>query len=143
MLFSKILLPVDGSEHSLHAAKQARGVAKTQGAEIVLLHSFGPLPMILGGSAREEVVREERGESEKILAKFREILAEEGGEGIKVHAMTAEGNPADVIISEAKKQGCDLIVMGSRGLTDMEGLVLGSVSHKVLHAAHCPVLISR
>ena len=50
------------------------------------------------------------------------------------------GSPADVILEEAARVGVDAIVMGSRGLSDIKGLLVGSVSHKVLHAAKCTVV---
>jgi len=52
-----------------------------------------------------------------------------------------EGSPGRVISEMAKDGEFDLVVMGSRGHSDMAGLLLGSVSHKVLQAIHCPVLI--
>lgn len=54
-----------------------------------------------------------------------------------------EVRPENVIVEEARDSGCDLIVMGSRGLSELEGIILGSVAHRVLAAAHCPVLVTR
>jgi nucleotide-binding universal stress UspA family protein len=53
------------------------------------------------------------------------------------------GRAARVILELASAEGADVIVLGSRGLSDLAGLVLGSVTHKVLHLAHCPVLVVR
>jgi len=53
------------------------------------------------------------------------------------------GRAARVILETANDAGATLIVMGSRGLSDMAGLVMGSVTHKILHLAHCPVLVVR
>ena len=55
--------------------------------------------------------------------------------------LTAEGDPAGRILDTAKNGGADLIVLGSRGLTDVASLLLGSVSHKVLHLAPCACLM--
>jgi nucleotide-binding universal stress UspA family protein len=53
------------------------------------------------------------------------------------------GEQAKAIVDEASRFDADLIIMGSRGLSDFQALLLGSVAHKVVHYAHCPVLIVR
>jgi nucleotide-binding universal stress UspA family protein len=140
MKFKKILVPVDGSEHSTHALRYALGLSQSQGAQVVLLHSYGSIPMLIGGEAREELTRDLREESEKLFAPFAATLREAGLEPVLV---IREGRPENVIVEEARKGGYDLIVMGSRGLSDMAGVFLGSVAHRVLAAAHCPVLVTR
>ena len=57
-----------------------------------------------------------------------------------VHGQTSEGEPARVILDRAASVGADLVVMGTRGLSELKGLLLGSVSHKVLQLAECPCL---
>jgi len=67
-------------------------------------------------------------------------------EGVNVHAKKINGYHglvANQIVSIGTENGVDLIVMGSRGLSDVAGLFLGIVAHKVLHLAGCPVLIAR
>lgn len=54
-----------------------------------------------------------------------------------------EGHADDVIVEVAKIEKCDLIVMGLRGRTDLEGLLLGSNTHRVIETAPCPVLVMR
>lgn len=69
--------------------------------------------------------------------------AEKNAEDKKVKnivRVTAIGNPARELLKQAGKSKADLIVMGTRGLSDISGLVLGSVSHKVIHLAKCPCL---
>ena len=66
--------------------------------------------------------------------------------GVKASGETRaglSGKAAKAIVDEASRFGADLIVMGSRGLSDFQALLVGSVAHKVLHYAHCPVLIVR
>ena len=61
----------------------------------------------------------------------------------KIDRLTGEGNPADVILDTARYLRADLIVMGTRGLSDLKGLFVGSVSHKVSHLAECTCITVR
>ena len=140
MLFKKILVAVDGSEHAHKAAKYARGMARTQGAELTLFHCPGHIPTLIGGTAREELQRELESEGRKIVEKYQDLC-----EGLNVcfNIIVRVGDAANEIIRYAEENGVDLIVMGSRGLSDLEGMFLGSVSHHVLQRTCCPVLIIR
>lgn len=140
MLFKKILVAVDGSKHSDKAAQYARGVARTQNAELVLLHCPGNIPRLIGGAAREKLQQDLEEAGRQLVANYQNLC-----EGFNV-CYTIEvkiGDPANVLIKYAEENGVDLIVMGSRGLTDLEGLLLGSVTHHVLQRTCCPVLIIR
>jgi nucleotide-binding universal stress UspA family protein len=140
MLFTKILVAVDGSRHSLAAAHYARGIARTQMAEIILFHCPGTLPNIIGGEQREdlETILKEKGS--ELLEPFRLLMNEFD---ILFTEIVQVGNPANKLIAAAEDNKVDLIVMGSRGLTDLEGLFIGSVTHSVLQNTCCPVLIAR
>ncbi len=63
--------------------------------------------------------------------------------GVAFEDLTIGGNTAEVIAETVTGEGCDLVVMGSRGRSDLEGLLLGSVTHKVLHISPRPVLVVR
>jgi nucleotide-binding universal stress UspA family protein len=138
--FRKILVPLDNSEHSRNALRYAMGLAQTQKSHIALLHCFGRIPMLIGGEPRKELVGELVREAEKMLAPYAKKLREIG---IEPALIIKEGKPGEVIVQEAKSGDYDLIVMGSRGLSDLEGVILGSNAHRVLSAAHCPVLLCR
>lgn len=140
LTFKKILVPIDDSEHSKNAFRYAMGLAQTQGAHVALLHCYGRIPMLIGGEARENLVREYVRESEKLLNPYAKKLREVNCEPALI---IKEGRPGDVIVGEANGGGYDLIVMGSRGLSDLGGMIMGSAAHKVLSAAACPVLLSR
>ena len=140
MRFRKILVPIDDSEHSKHAFRAALGLVETQGAHVALLHCFGHIPMLIGGDSRAALVQAYVLEAEKLLRPYAKQLRDMGQEPALI---IKEGQPGDVIVSEAKNGAYDLIVMGSRGLSDLGGMLLGSVAHRVLHAAHCPVLLTR
>lgn len=140
MLFTKILCAVDGSKHSHKAAEYARGIARTQKADLVLMNCPGHIPTIVGGHAREKLEQELQQEGQKVLKEFASLC---DGYDVCYTMHVKTGNPADAIISYAEDNGMDLIVMGSRGLTDLEGMILGSLTHTVLHRTCCPVLIIR
>lgn len=138
--FRKILVPVDGSSHSHKAFDYALGLADSQGAHIGLLHCYPRIPMIIGGDAREALVQQSIKEAEKVLAphaaKLRAI-------GVEPALIIREGKAGDIIVDEAADGNYDLVVMGSRGLSGLEGLLMGSATHKVLSASRCPVLVVR
>jgi len=75
---------------------------------------------------------------EQILADAERVA--KGRKVARVTRVAVPGHPAQEILDQATKRNVDLIVMGTRGLTDIGALVLGSVSHKVIHLAKCPCL---
>ena len=76
-----------------------------------------------------------------IIDKAESIAKEHGAS--KINRVIAEGDPADVIIDYASSESADLIVMGTRGLSDLQGIIVGSVSHKVSHLADCTCISVR
>lgn len=138
--YKKILVPVDGSPHSILAKRKAMGIASAMGSEIFLLYAMGHVPNLIGGLAREELIKELTREGKALLEPFRKVLEDKG---VKYTELLETGDPGDTICAVAKREGCDLIIMGSRGLNDLAGMVLGSVTHRVLHMSDLPVLIAR
>ena len=139
--FKKILLPVDGSKHSLLAKQNAIALASAMDAEILLVYITGAIPAVITGKPREEAVKSQQEEADIVLAPYRKYLIEHKINFNEI--VTPAFNPGNEICKIARTENCDLIVIGSRGLNDMEGLVMGSVTHRVL--AHCgiPVLVVR
>ena len=75
-----------------------------------------------------------------------EVVAELADEGLVVKGQIRGapfGRAAKEIVEEAEEAGCDAIVMGSRGLSDWAAILVGSMAHKVVSHAHCPVVIAR
>jgi nucleotide-binding universal stress UspA family protein len=140
-MFEKILLAVDGSENALRAARTAAELTRRMGAkELRVIAVFDPIPTYLGDPNMQIAITARRGEAEKVL----EAAVKEVGEvPCEVHTGILEGNPAEAIIGVANTRSSDLIVMGSRGLGGLAGLLLGSTSQKVAAHAPCPVLIVR
>ena len=66
-----------------------------------------------------------------------------GNVSIDVHEELLEGPEAEAILAVAETRQADLIIMGTRGLSSLQGLLLGSVAHKVIHHASCPVMVAR
>lgn len=139
----KILVPVDGSPAADHAVDFAARLAADTGAALTLMFAYelsGASMMGLGPMSKGEVQEAVDTVAARAFAHGVESAAKAGLTPTK---QTVVGHPAAEIIDFAHKDGTDLIVMGSRGLSPMEGLLLGSVSEKVLRHAGCAVAIVR
>ena len=146
-----ILVPTEGSDHADKAVAFAADIAQKYQADIVLLHVLsdpggGRVSGELRGLARLEHLDiaecdfRQAGASE--LLQRAEALAREHGAD-RIDRVIEEGDPTRRILACAEDRGADLIVMGSRGLGDLPGLLLGSVSHKVGHLAKCTCITVR
>jgi len=140
MKLKKIMVAVDGSNHSLKAAEYASDLAALAGAEVLLVHCRRRLSAILGEPYFQQAVAEMMEKSNEILEPFRSLFSKKG---IPFTDLILEGTPGNVIAEAAEAEQCHMIIMGSRGRSDFEGLLLGSVAHRVLQVASCPVLIIR
>ena len=140
MQLKKILVPVDGSSYSMQAAEYALELVKLIDAEIFLVHCRKALPSILGEPYYQTAVDDLMEKSNKLVEPYISLFQEAG---IKFTDRILEGPPTDIISEVAEIEECDMIVMGSRGHTNLEGLFLGSVTHRILHTAPCPVLVVR
>jgi len=144
-LFSKILVGLDGSDFSVKALDFAIDLAKKYRSQLVLVHVVmrqiyainPPEAGILAGTA---IVRELEAEGKAILVKGEETVKVQG---IPVESRLRQGVPAEELLRAATDEKVDLIVLGSRGLSQVKAFLLGSVSDKVSHHAKCPTLIVR
>ena len=140
-MFDRILLAVDGSDHALHAARKAAELARTMNpSEFRIVVSYDTIPMYLGEPNMQFAIDSRKGDAEEVLS---QAVKEVGSIPCDIHTELIEGNPAESIIEVANTWKSDLIVMGSRGLGTLAGLLLGSTSQKVVAHAPCPVLIVR
>ena len=140
-MFNNILLAVDGSEHSLNAARMVSQLARSMNsAELRIVVVYNSIPPLLGDPDFQVVLNARLEETEKILQSAARAV---GDVPSTVYTETIAGDPAESIVKIAETRKCDLIVMGSRGLGRLAGLVLGSASQKVVSHAPCPVLIVR
>ena len=143
-----ILVPIDGSVHAEKALKFACDMAsRADDAQLHLLH-IAQAPhqdrvLVLGAAAITVHASPEELEAagRKVLDSARSIAKDAGCTNVETRL--ADGDPARRIVEYAENNGIDTIVMGSRGLSDWSGLMLGSVSHKVSHLAPCTCVTVR
>ncbi|MGQ9834294.1 MAG: universal stress protein [Candidatus Villigracilaceae bacterium] len=140
MMFKNILLGVDGSAHALKAAKVAGELTRTMGANLRIVTAYDPVPDYLGEPNLLDTIAARQKHADEIL---RAALKEVGPTPNEVKTEMLEGSAAEVIIEVANTRQVDLIVVGSRGLGQLVGLLLGSQSQKIIQHAPCPVLVVR
>lgn len=146
-MFHSILVPVDGSEGAKKALEVACQLADRADATLHILHVPEALShettLVWGiGAIAIEASRQELEDvGRQVVDKAAESARNLGV--IKIETVIGQGDPARTIVSEARRRGVEAIVMGSRGLSDLRGLVVGSVSHKVSHVADCSVITVR
>ena len=137
-MLEKLLLAVDDSAHSRKAVPVAAELARAGGGTVHVLHVrevYYPLPPTVTGDRPEEARR-----------LVEEVVAELEGAGVKAEGTvrpSTGGSPAGAILQHARELGAGMVVVGSQGRTNLGGLLLGSVAHKVIHLSTCPVLVVR
>lgn len=143
-MFRKILIPTDGSDLALQAARYGRELALKFGSELVLVHviqNYYTLPAFSMPDTVTiplSVLQDLEISGQSVLVKTMEQLS--GFKG-KVETRIEYGPPGKQIVDIAAEEGISLIVMGRRGVSGVTGLLLGSVSNHVVHYSPCPVLI--
>jgi nucleotide-binding universal stress UspA family protein len=138
-MYEKILVPMDGSEHSKRALQEAIKVAKMTGGTITLLHvQPRRVSMVLAPRPDDEATLDNAGK--QVLAQAKQIVETED---VAVETLLLQGNIVDQILKTAKEGHFGLIVVGARGLSKLEEIMLGSVSHGVAESAPCPVIVTR
>jgi nucleotide-binding universal stress UspA family protein len=137
---STIVVGVDGSDGSSDALRFAIEEARIRGARLTVVSAWHVPPAVYGaGWAPASVDLDEyRKLAESALGKTIESSGAAEA-GVEVTPILREGHPVDVLLGEAGK--ADLLVVGTRGLGELKGLLLGSVSQQVAHQATCPVVI--
>ncbi len=139
--FHRVLVPIDGSELSGLALDQAKKWVGYLGAKLLVLH-VEPRALLLV----LEVLEEYPEEQEKYLRQARSLLDQAVQDFPEAEAIWHEAGAervGDVIAQVAKDREVDLIVMGTHGRTGLDHWLLGSVAERVVHRAHCAVLLVR
>lgn len=153
-MFEKILVPLDGSEHSLKALNVAIQIAKKFESKLTLIHVYSvtirpiimPEPTTLSPPGVpimtpleiSKVAEAAREVGNRILGDGEEKAK---AEGVQVEKILAEGHVVQEIIRAAKEGNYDLIVIGARGISRVREMLLGSVTDGVIHHVSCPVLV--
>jgi nucleotide-binding universal stress UspA family protein len=137
-MFERILLAVDGSEHSAKAIPVAGDLARRYGGEVIVLH-VREHELGIGGDIDVETPQEAVELVDGVLRTLKDQDTNVRGEVVRVPL----GQTPRAILDAAKDEGVNLIVMGTRGLSDWGRLLMGSVAHKVVHLAEVPVLVVR
>lgn len=138
-MFSNILVAVDGSESANKAFQRALYLAQKCNSKLDLVHV---VQCEVGGDSANtfEIIEELKEKAMKMLEEYR-VQASKNKVPIKITIM--QGDPAKVIIELAKTKSYGLIIMGTRGRSSFQELLIGSVSQKVMHHASCPVMVVR
>ena len=154
-MFEKILVPLDGSEHSIQALEKAVQIAKKFTAKITLIHVYSPSPPTFAYPVSMYDLPYETPLPPEVFSKLDEVARGRGAsiladgkkrakaERVQVEKLLKEGHAVEEILRTAEEGKFDLIVIGTRGLSTIKEIFLGSVSHGVIVHAACPVLIVR
>ena len=136
----RILVPLDFSRHADFVLEWAAHLAKEHSSRLLLLHAYH-LPVefqqLEGAYLPQDFWASVKAEAEQNLQRYAEPLR---AQGLAVDVIVREGYPATVIEQEALDQHADLIVIGTRGLSGLKHLLLGSIAERVVQKAPCPVL---
>ena len=141
----KFLIPVDGSEPSGEAVKQLVKYLgwMNEGVEIHLLNVQQPIPYgkrVSSMIGHDRIAKYQEEDGLLALKPARKLL---DAARVPYKCSIGVGEPAQVIVDYAKKNGCDQILMGTRGMGTLSGLVLGSVATKVIQLSPVPVVLMK
>jgi nucleotide-binding universal stress UspA family protein len=137
-MFRKVVWATDGSEGADQAMSYARTLAAEGGGELLVVHC-DEIMMPVKGSGGLSVAANEA----ELQAKIRRQVAELSGDGVATTAQMTKsisGGAAHMIADIARDEHADVIVVGTRGHTVLGGLLVGSVTQRLLHIAPCPML---
>jgi nucleotide-binding universal stress UspA family protein len=140
----KILVPVDGSDSSVLAARYAVALAEMAGAEVLLMHAVVSLPYLQhsGGDVLDTYVEEAKRYTEMWFGQVKDMATKRNVRTTSEVVLEVE-SIVDVIVNYAKSHNADLVVIGSRCRAGLKRFLLGSVASGVVSHAPCPVMIVR
>ena len=139
--FSEILVPVDGSDNALRAVRYALNIAEPMGVRIRLFYVF-PVSSVeiigMAGMSRDDIDHGAQAAAQRV---FDDVHAAIGEVNVPISDDTSVGDPAEEIIRCTEDDAQLLVVLGRRGLSTMQKLLVGSVSERVVRHAHSPVMV--
>ena len=141
----KILVPIDGSECSLNAARYATRIAKDENAQLFCIHVIASVPYGYASSpaAIDQYFKDLEEKVQSWFDKVRDMAKNQGIPELKTETFTDVKSVIGSIIDYATSIDVDLIVIGTRGRTGLKRLLMGSVANGVVQHAHCSVLLVR
>jgi|SRR5919108_2554245 nucleotide-binding universal stress UspA family protein len=138
-MIASILLATDGSRPAKQAAEFAASLALRFQAKVTVLHAYTPVPAYLGEPNYSRAFYETLDEVNALVEDTASRLHDMGV--VEVVTEVIEGPAANAILGVAETRKSDIIVIGARGLSTWQGLLMGSVSLSVTQRAECPVLV--
>ncbi len=139
-MFKLIVVALDGSAHSVKALDYARELAVKHDSKLILLHAFHSTSDLRGSEGFNQMIGKRKQKGQEIL---NDACKRIGHAPFDVEEDLLEGPAADAIVSVVEARNADLVVMGTRGMGSLKGLLFGSVSAKVTQYAPCSVLVVR
>ena len=145
-MFKKIVVPVDGSESAWHALEQAIEIGKKFDSELLVVTVIQPYnnAALLAVPLDHNIISQSSADLEQVGTEVlhrAEDKVKEAGYPKKPAYKLEVGHPSERILTVAKDNGADAIILGSRGLSGIAEFFLGSVSSKIAQYADVPVLI--
>lgn len=141
-MYTRILVPLDGSALAERAVSHASKIARAMGAELILAQfvqpPLGDAPEA-GQAAEISAIRDAGAEANAYLAGIAGKLSAEGCESVRIEIL--EGAPAEGILGLAHREDVDLIIMSTHGRTGLSKVLMGSVAEKVVLTTKRPVML--
>lgn len=137
---SKFLIPFDGSDSALRAVRYIVSLAKEiSGTEIELLYVQDPVPLkVHAGASNEQILHRQADEADRILQPARQLL---DAENLPYQVRCRTGSPANEIAQHVDETHCDGVIMGTRGMSPLASLMIGSIATRTVHLVTVPVTL--
>ena len=134
-----ILVPTDFSPPAAEAFRQAHALARATGASVVVLHVARPPAVVVDGGRLSTDPAD--GGPDDLWADLRKLKAEDPSVVVEHEVIVADRPDVSHVLKIVEAAGCDLIVMGTHGLTGLKHLLFGSLTEEVVRRARCPVMV--
>ncbi len=139
-MFDIIIVGLDGSDAGWQALKYAQNLAEKYSAKLILVHAYPRTSDLHDWDGYDTLLSQRKSIGQKIIETGRRLL---GDSSIEVEEDLLEGPAADAILSVVQARNADLVVIGTRGMGAIKGMLFGSVATKISHHADCPVMVVR
>ena len=137
----RILVGVDGSEPAQRAARRAFDLARRLGESVMLVHVLPPPPVFSEPAVVLDIAELERRVYESGKTVLESLAAEGRASGAPVETRMLTGPAAEILAEQAQAADVDFVVVGSRGRTLVGSMLLGGISHRLVHICKKPILI--